>query len=292
METEGVLKQLREHPKTHCSIDYNGRKKYCTNEKDIHVLQNFLIKSGLMENKVMNLTLEELIYETMRKLKVDTEEKIYTHPSFKQTVGGTKSYEILKKRFKILGPYDTDALLDNFNIDNVLDQWMNIGCEQFNNKFYHIPFKMIDFKFTGPELYHLDIVELIAEGYDSFGVVLNTDVSTGGGKHWFCIYGDLKHKGTEDDPYIVEYFNSSANPPPYEVSEWLNKMKIDTYKNHRKYLDYIYSSHKRLQHSRTECGVWSLVYILNRLENKPPTWLNDKNINDVDMYNYRKFLFR
>jgi hypothetical protein len=132
----------------------------------------------------------------------------------------------------------------------------------------------------------------MSDGYKCFGVVLNTDVSSGRGKHWFAIYGDLDHKGTDKDPIVLEYFNSSGNPPMREVANWLEAAKQDLLKNYSIEADSVVSANRRLQNSMTECGVWSLMYILSRLKGHEPNWYYKTRANDADMIELRSFLFR
>ena len=273
---------------TPCHIIINADT--CTPETEASLLVNFLKNSGIA--KVNQMTVEELVEATKKKLKVKTEQEIYESPAFRRKMGGTKAAKMLLKYFKIPGPWDTTALLDNFNIDNCLQQWESISQEHLGVKFKSIPFQMIDFQKYNTELASLDIMELVNDGYDSFGVVVNTDASTGRGKHWFCIYGDLKHEGSKSDPYTLEYFNSSGNPPMSEVIEWMEKTKVNLLKDYKKRIDIIYSAGKRLQYSHTECGVWSLAYIFNRLKGNTYNWFSQVGADDDDMINYRKHLFR
>jgi Ulp1 protease family, C-terminal catalytic domain len=230
----------------------------------------------------------------MTELDVKKESQLYIHPRVQDFLGGGRvARKTLEDYFKAEGPADSTALLDNFNIDETLDKWAKHSEDIFKgNKFYHIPFQMIDFSRHNTELANLDIPKLIKEGYKSFGVVLNTDVSSGGGKHWFAIYGDLDHKGTDKDPLIIEYFNSSGNSPMREVADWLEAMQHTLLKNYSLEVEIVRSANRRLQNSMTECGVWSLMYLLSRLKNHPSDWFYKTNANDADMIDLRAFLFR
>jgi hypothetical protein len=224
-------------------------------------------------------------------LNVDTEAGIWEHPQFRKFVGAQLADHVLNERYKQPGPADSTALLDNNNIDDTLGQWSKYSGKLFGKKFLHLPFQMIDFRKTRSELSYLDLEDLINKKYDSFGVVLNTDVSSGKGKHWFCLYGDLKHMGTKEDPYRLEYFNSSGNPPLDEVAMWLEQSCHDLLKKGI-HCEIVRSVPRRLQNSQTECGMWSLLYIRSRLEGKPPSWFYTCKTNDRDMIAYRKKVFR
>jgi len=269
--TGGDLGGFSEHPITECAVDPKGMKKICSAPEQLREMRSFLIKQGNTPSYINKLSSDNVIKELMKSLNVDKESDIYQHEAFRRHVGSYKADSILKDKFKPSGPSDSTALLDNFNIDNSLGNWSKEGKEEFGKNFYHVPFQMIDFMQTRTELSKLDIMQLVKDGYNCFGVILNTDVSTGGGKHWFALYGDLAHKGTKDDPYVLEYFNSSGYPPRTQVITWMEKVKHDMARDHGKHINIVYATHKQIQYSRTECGVWSLVYILSRLMGKKRT---------------------
>src|SRR5579883_596624 len=197
-------------------------RKICSSPNEINLMKEF-IKNNLQIKIPADISNIEVVELLKKELNVDSEAKIWEHQQFKESIGESKAQLVLKKYFNPVGPSDSIALLDNFNIDDKLEQWSINGMALFQKKFYHIPFQMIDFEKQGTELSRVHLMDLIEKKYDCFGVVLNTDITAPGhgGKHWFCLYGDLKHQGTESDPYTIEYFNSSGNPPMREVDIWM-----------------------------------------------------------------------
>ncbi len=190
------------------------------------------------------------------------------------------SKEILDEHFKPAGPRDSTNLLSNFNIDESLELY----AKKYEG-FYHVYFQMIDFAKVGTELATIDLVDLIKKGYKSMGVVLNTDVSTGRGIHWFCLFCDLTG-------ITLEYFNSSGNRPRREVQVWLNMTKKNL--EEAGYKAEIINASK-IEHqidSETECGPYSLYYIHSRLSGVPYTVFNKKRIPDDKMIEFRQTLFR
>jgi hypothetical protein len=277
----GQLDDLSQMPVSDCT---RPGALVCSPPSDIMKMRDFLKNTGIRNPPVdKNLVIDDV----KKVLGISSEAEIYENRSFQNYIGYTRAKKILNTEFKPLGPNTSTELLDNFNIDETLDRWSKIATDEFGKKFYHIPFQMIDFEKTGTELATIDIPKLISHGYDSFGVVLNTDVSTGRGIHWFCLYGDLKA-----DPINIEYFNSSGYPPKPEVQVWLEKQIIILRKAGID-AEYIYSTGGRqIQYSKTECGVWSLVYILSRLTDHPFHWIAHVGANDEDMISFRARLFR
>ena len=212
----------------------------------------------------------QLIFKAKEQLGCDSESCVIT-----RTLDEPK--EVLDKYFLPAGPRSSKELLDNFNIDDVLEMWK----KQFDG-FYHIFYQMIDFNECGTELARIDLAELKRDGYKSVGVVLNTDVSTGRGIHWFCIFCDLTVT-----PATVEYFNSSGNPPRPEVHAWLVKTK-----KMMPVKVIIVSNIEHQKDTETECGPYALYFIWSRLNGISYKEFDKKRIKDSVMFAFRKTLFR
>lgn len=270
---------------TECAIHI--KDSVCSRKKEVAEMRKFLKKQGANVN--IDGTNEEIVAATMNYLDVDTEAAIYQHPMFKRFVGKQLADGALRLNFK---PKMPGVLLDNYSIDDKLEEWSRHSQDVFGKKFYHVPFQMIDFAEKKTELTKIDIPTLKKEGYDCFAVVFNTDVSSGRGKHWFCVYGDLAHAGTEADPLILEYFNSSGFPPAEQITRWMAEVAADALLKHGLYIDTHQVSRKRLQYSRTECGMWSIFYIMSRLDGKPPDYFYKVSASDDAMLELRHHLFR
>ena len=180
------------------------------------------------------------------------------------------------------GPETKFGLLSNVDIDGFLRQ-----LAQKHKDFYHIPFQMRDFKEVHSELARLDIADILST-HNKFGVVFNTDYSSGFGIHWYCVYGE---KNGND--ITIEYFNSSGEPPLEETMVWLCTLchtlrkKIPGSKLNMKYSNGI-----KFQSDTHSCGVYSIMYILFRVEGVSNKWLFVKdNFNDKVMHDARELLF-
>lgn len=201
-------------------------------------------------------------------------------------------------RIKPPGPSKTTALLNNDNIDNVLR-----NLSYLHRGYYHMNFQMIDFAgerdgrawrktrgqlITPTELGSINLVrDVIGKGYDTFGVVLNTDVRTNGGIHWFSIFCDFR-----STPNTLEYFNSSGNKPMVQVQDWLiktEKMMNNSPEHLSKIV--ILSGLAHQKDSETECGLYSLYYIWNRLNGIPYSAFQAKRIPDSLMIKFRGHCF-
>ncbi len=208
-------------------------------------------------------------------------------------------------RFKAAGPRLGHALLNNFNIDETLQRWARV----FTN-FFPYPFAMMDFDRTGEPFATIDPVAVLAgqvpvdlgpglekmrRPCQTLGCVVNTDVSTGKGKHWVAVFVDCRGSGE----WTVEYFNSAGRPPPKVMTHWMERTrarlaaarkssKSDSAVRTTAVTDVAH------QESQTECGLYALFYIRRRLEGTPAAYFEDptKIITDDEMTEFRKHCFR
>ena len=150
--------------------------------------------------------------------------------------------DITTANMKQPGPRDKEWL-DNSNIDSYM-RLMKVLYELPSNRvgkgehglFYPYAFNMIDFqhaKLNGqasdlatspPHAIFATESEQSPEGetllYDTFGCVLNSDVSTGRGQHWVSFFVDLR----DDQRWTVEFFNSVAETCYPEITEYCAKV--------------------------------------------------------------------
>ena len=235
-----------------------------------------------MDSPLLNSKKIQLVDKLKSDTNCESESCLYSSVLVKKKLGRQQANDILKSRFKPKGPFDSDNWLSDSNIDNVLQQNM-IKYK----KFYAIPYQMIDFAKKQTELATINIPYQLKK-YNTIGVVLNTDTSNGKGKHWFAIFIDARHT-----PYTIEFFNSSGNYPVHQIHTWINKTKREIERSGKEVKDIIVSPNE-LQKSDTECGVFSLWFILSRVKGVPVSEF--KNVNtgpsDEKMLEFRKDLFR
>jgi hypothetical protein len=268
--------------KSPCAFNVEG--EICLSEGMLDKLQQFH-KKHICKSKCIYDSNMIMINSIMSHLGVDEQFQILEHPVFRDFIDNDYALRVEKReRFKVSGPWNNTQLLDNNMIDDTMEQWTK------KYKFYHIPFQMMDFYETRGELSKIDIPALIKDGYKTFGCVLNTDVSTGPGKHWFCVMIDARSL-----PYTIEYFNSSGKNPYYPVHKRMREIAHDINRvfdlKGKDRTQVITANNDELQKSRTECGVWSLTYIYSRLENKPKDWFKKAGVLDEHMIKFRERLF-
>lgn len=246
-------------------------------------------------------------------LGCSSEACVVAHPALRSHVASGKGRKAaraleleLEARFKPLGPRDSTQLLSNFNIDGVLQRW---AAAEFP-RFFNFDFNMMDFERTGGSLATTDVArilegeaaqivhggEAVRRPCDTFACVLNTDVSSGRGKHWVAVFGDCRGRNA----WSVEYFNSAGNPPPGPVARWLEETtaRLTAHRAARPRssgvgpVNVVALTNVRHQNSQTECGLYALFFIRRRLEGAPHSEFTGARISDAAMTEFRKHLFR
>jgi len=190
--------------------------------------------------------------------------------------------------------------LSNFDIMNVLNQYM----KKYPN-FYSPPPTPIDFdskptdmngNCVSNELCTFNLEKHIKNGKTKFGIVFNISPHTSSGSHWVSLYIDI------DDKYIF-YMDSAGNEIPKEIKAFVERViqqglaMNDTIKLH-------YYENCPLEHQlgTTECGMFSLFFIITMLSNKTENkvfknyfdkirFFKDKRIPDRYVFRFRKIYF-
>jgi hypothetical protein len=226
------------------------------------------------------------------------------------------------KNIKPVGPFDSNEWFSNINIDSVLEQFEDLFKEKH---FLHIYYHMKDFKKANSNsddiknLNKINFSEYYEKGTRCFGVVFNTDVSSGSGAHWFSLFGDFSKI-----PFTIEMFDSSGSDPLPEIQELMCKIKHEMLKyffnkqslkdnqennnnlNSSSYIEIDCNEKKSInsnkiiclnatnivnQKDNHSCGSYSLFYILCRLSGIECKIFEKNAIGDSLMHEFRKNLF-
>lgn len=277
-----------------------GDVSVCSSPEVIKKMADFLEAMG-EKLRVKNIENQETKIKIVNKMKEKTgcqsESCAIQNDKFKEFASPFIIDDNLKKNFKQKGPSNSTEWLSNFDIDDVLKEIHEVYSDQ---KFWNIPFQMRDFKKNKPSeseaesvknknLESFNICKKYKEGYRCFGVVINTDYSTGNGIHWFCLFVDMR----DLKEITIEYFNSSGNEPLSEIQAWMKKTRVLLKKEfpEREVKDLVVSKeeHQKDDHS---CGVYSLYYIISRVSKIPYQYFQSNLVKDTKMHKFRNFLFR
>jgi hypothetical protein len=280
---------------TECALDIPGN--VCSTDETIQEMKRHLRKKNV-DTRLLK-TAKDIVESTKADLKCNTEECILKDPSFVKNNIRVIVNESLD-RIKPVGPADSTKLLNNDNIDTVLKK-----LTKRHKGFYHMDFQMIDFagekntngewvvnrgqKIVPTSLGKIDMVaDVINKGFKTFGVVMNTDVRTGGGIHWFALFVCCR-----SNVCTIEYFNSSGNKPVKQIQDWIIKTEENINSSGIcKASVIILSGVVHQIQSQTECGLYSLYYIWNRLNGIPAMNFQNKRVPDSHMIKWRRQVFK
>lgn len=123
--------------------------------------------------------------------------------------------------------------------------------------------------------------------------IVNSDSYDGNGKHWMALFVDASAPpGDPSHPWTIEFFNSAAVRPESEWLEWMARTRLELQKcaTNAK-IAMVYVCKVWHQHSKSECGVYSLFYIWARLNGIPAQYFLDNVVPDQIMFEFRQHLF-
>jgi hypothetical protein len=219
---------------------------------------------------------KEVVNNAMNESGCKSESCLYTTKEVLAIVGTNTMKNMLKKHFRPFGPAFTKELVSDMHIDENLAQWSTIWPD-----FHNFKFQMIDFKAQnngkGTDIVTTTLNNIYSSGKRTFGFVINTDLYSGGGKHWMAVFGDMR----SNDEWSVEFFNSSSRPPHLNIQEWMEDKKkemrsISSSKGISPKIKLIRVVIRQLQFGMSECGIYSLYYIMARLYGEHYSVFNGK----------------
>jgi hypothetical protein len=211
------------------------------------------------------------------------------------------------------------SLIKNMNNDEISQNTMRpvgpkkqyewLSTSNINDVMYQYEFKYPEFKFLGAvpfdfeEVQYYGISDIIFSKLSIFGMVINLDNHTMSGSHWVALYCDLKH-------YKIYYFDSFGKKPGDKVTKFIKKIltymcntKYGTNISQKQCITKILSSddanefdvrfnRKQHQFKNSECGVYSMNFIIRLLNNETFDNIVDNVTDDVTMNACREKYFR
>jgi hypothetical protein len=190
--------------------------------------------------------------------------------------------------------------LSNIDILNVLKQYQ----KTYKNFLFLGP-SPIDFDTHLPErdnkcvemdICNLSIGEQLKRNKTKIGIIFNLDKHDESGSHWVSLFIDLEE-------YVIFYFDSAGQSIPKEIEVLKNRI-MDQGKELESPIHFKYYDNKGVYHQRgnTECGMYSLFFIITMLTSETEFHKNmtmkdklklfrSKRIPDKYVEKYRKIYF-
>lgn len=292
-----VLEKINEAIKNESMLEKLKRQK----NKEIEPSDN-LYTQGMYAIKPMMPIISEnplpdeekaaLLKNAQEKLGCDSE--VCVLAAAQTLIGVEKAKQILELNYRHDGPTNRDWL-SNVDIDRTLQQFM----VKFKD-FYAYRFNMSDFQVRDliegqtPQLIDESPIDVFMRtNKRRFACAFNTDTSKGGGIHWVSFFCDL----SDSKEWTVEFFDSAAGEyksfTKYccDLHKKINDRiaKMPEYKDVNVKL--VFNNKLSHQRSSSECGVYTLYYIYNRLCGVPHEYFKTTRIPDEKMYEFRKIIF-
>ena len=180
---------------------------------------------------------------------------------------------------------DPDAWLSSDDIIHVMNQY-----EKAYPDFKFLGVVPIDFSAPNPyttgsvkkcmndQFCHVDLNTERQKGIRMIAAIFNLDPHYKDGSHWVALTIDLKRN-------CVCYFDSYGIEPPKQVARFMRYLTIQE-PNLR-----LECNGRRFQYSNSECGMYSMYFIIRMIEGEAFKKFCKNRIDDKYMLEFRKILF-
>jgi len=187
--------------------------------------------------------------------------------------------ELLKYTWRPPGPTGKNEWLNTLHINDTMRQY-----EKLYPSFKYLGTVPADFDDI-PQLgiKNLDLTDMKKKGKTQFGIVFNLDESHESGSHWNALYINSE-KG---QVYFFDSYGSQPEPRVRKLMRRISKYYQDTGKP--THADY---NKVRHQYENSECGVYSINFILRMLKGEEFNNICDSKVPDEKINKCRNIYFR
>jgi hypothetical protein len=148
-----------------------------------------------------------------------------------------------------------------------------------------------EFKFFGPvpvdcpkdiycELTNIDLEKMNRKGINMVGVIFNLDKHNESGSHWVGLFANMQ------DNSII-YYDSTGNPPPDYIKYFMGMLKRQM--RNGVVIDW---NKKKHQFGGSECGVYSMNFIIESIKGNKLSEIEKKTISDYSVNVLRNYFYR
>lgn len=170
------------------------------------------------------------------------------------------------------GKYDW---LSTEDINHVINQYKSLHPE-----LYFMGTWPMDFEKLHPKFKEFDPTELEKQKISKVALVLNEDTSDQPGSHWVGLFMDLPTRQ-------VNFFDSLGDKPKAPVIEWIQRINN---KNNQNKFQLLWNPHRH-QYANSECGVYTINFLIKRIEDVPFKTIVNNQIRDEAMNKKRADFF-
>ena len=247
---------------------------------------------------------EEIVKQLDKKLKdVCNDQVCWLRQDF---VRQLESDNIHRNTFKPTGPQGKYDWLSTTHINEVIEQYMDVHQDFIFLGAVPIDFDELPILGVGD----LNLGELQGGGKNKIGIIFNLDEHYKTGSHWVALYSDLEKKQ-------VYFFDSYGKKPEKRIRKFISKLvkymynqKYNKNLHIKKIIEDIKGGHVkeemfkelksldvdynkvRHQFKNSECGVYSINFILRLLDGQTFKYISLNKTYDDKMNKNRKDYFR
>jgi len=189
--------------------------------------------------------------------------------------------EITKNAFRPRAPRGDQGRftwLNTTNIDLVME-----GYEKSYPDFIFLGAVPIDFDHLPLGISNLNFDKLIKEGKTKLGVIFNLDEHYKDGSHWVGLFSDLKKKE-------INFFDSYGIKPERRIMKFMDR--ISDYLTSSSDKPLVRWNRKRHQYGDSECGVYSLSFVIRQMAGISFEEITNNKVKDDDINKCRDVYFR
>lgn len=138
------------------------------------------------------------------------------------------------------------------------------------------------------ELCHFNLEDQIKKGKSKIGIIFNTDPHYKGGEHWISLFINIKKAE-------IFFFDSAGNKIPNQIMKFVNMVVEQGHSlPSNKRINFKFDQNYPIEHQykNTECGIYSLFFIIHMLEDKiTGHYLKTHVLKDKYMEQFRKIYY-
>lgn len=210
----------------------------------------------------------------------------------KQMTKGTKMEKELLDSFAPESPNDwkknPNEWLSSVDIVEVMNQYeKKYKCFEFIGPSpIDYDTHMLNGDCVWEELCHFNLEEQIKSKKTKIGIIFNTDPHNKGGSHWISLFINIKTGA-------IFFFDSAGNKVPKQIMKFSNNI-IEQGNNLKNPIKFTFDQNHPVEHQygNTECGIYSLFFIIHMLEDKITAhYLKTHILKDDYMEKFRKVFF-
>jgi len=136
------------------------------------------------------------------------------------------------------------------------------------------------------ELCHFDLSKHLQKKHTKIGVIFNLDPHYKGGSHWVSLFINIKNN-------TIFFFDSTGEQIPPQIKKFVNTV-IEQGKQLPTPINFKFDQNYPVEHQygNTECGIYSIFFIIHMLEDKiTGHYLKTNILKDEYIENFRKVYY-